>query len=117
MSLTGTRDVLVPLTVAGLAANDCVSLTLGFSDVDHAVRELDLPNLLATVSDSEADTLAVVAGESVVSLPRLDERTDASKSTVTRHVSHLEEEGAVETWTEGRTKQVRITTAGRLVLG
>lgn len=113
----GARDVLIPLTVAGLAATDCISMTLGFSDVDHAVRALALPNLLASVSDSEIDTLAVVADERSVSLPDLNEQTDHSKSTVTRHVNRLEEQGVVETSMEGRTKQVRITTTGLLLLG
>lgn len=72
-------------------------MTLGFSYVDHTVRELDLPNLLASVSDSEIDTLAVVADERSVSLSDLNEQTDHSKSTVTRHVNHLEEQGVVET--------------------
>lgn len=61
------------------------------------------------------DTLALVAGGGSVPLPGLKERADGSKSPVTRHVDHLGEQSVVETWMGGRTKQVRITTAGRLL--
>lgn len=111
----GARDVLLPLTVAGLAATDCISLTLGFSDVDHAVRELHLPNLTASLTDSVGTTLATVEREGASSLPEIAELVDHSKSTVTRHVSNLEERRLVETWMEGKSKHVRITTAGRLL--
>lgn len=113
----GARDVLLPLTVAGLAALDCIAVVFGYSDVDGAVRELDLPQLSAPLNEPARSTLRLVAAESPISLPRLAQRSDASKSTIARHVNRLADAGAVETWMEGRVKQVEITTTGRLLHG
>ena len=111
------RDVLVPLTVAGLAAVDCISLVLAYSDVDHAVRDVDLPNLMADIPDQSRETLAIIGREERMALPEIADMSGHSRSTVTRHVNRLSEQDAVETWMEGRSKVVRITTTGRLLLG
>lgn len=111
------REVLVPLTVAGLAATDCIELVLGYSDVDHAVRELDLPVLTASVTDSALETLELVVEEGPLALPELTDLTDRSKSTVTRHVNALDDADAVTTWRDGSTKVAEATLGGRLRIG
>lgn len=113
----GARDVLIPLTIAGLSALDCVSLVLAYSDIDGAVREIDLPNLTASISTQSRDTLAIIGTEGDVSLAEIAEKAGRSKSTITRHVNRLSNQDAVETWMEGRVKRTRITTTGRLLLG
>lgn len=113
----GARDVLVPLTIAGLAAVDCISLVLGYSDIDGAIRELELPALTASVVASALDTLGHIVDAGPVSLPELTELTDRSKSTVTRHVNALDDAGMVTTWRDGSTKVAEATLGGRLRLG
>lgn len=113
----GAREVLVPLTIAGLAAIDCIELVLGYSDVDHAVRELDLPVLTASLTESAKETLAFVVEVGPVSLPDLTKRSAHSKSTITRHVNDLDEADAVTTWRDGSTKFAEATLGGRLLLG
>ncbi len=113
----GARDVLLPLTVATMAHEAAVDSTLGYSDIDHQVREWGLPNITATPSEGQRETLAAIdASCSDVSIPELTSQRDAAKSTITRHVNALEADGFVTSWVEDRTKHVSIKLAGRLCL-
>lgn len=112
----GARDVLIPLTIAGLATANSISMVLNYSDIDGAVRELDLPNLTASISESAKETLRAIEQTDSASLAELEPLVNHSKSTITRHVNHLNEQGLIETWREGREKHVRMTMAGKLIL-
>lgn len=113
----GARDVLLPLTVATMAHQNDVETTLGYSDIDGQVRELILPNITVTPSEGAQNTLNELKNKgSEVSIPELAEQSDAVKSTITRHVNTLEEEGLVKSRTEDRIKYVSITFSGRLFL-
>lgn len=112
----GARDVLIPLTIAGLSVPDSVSRVLRFSDIDGGVREMSLPRLLVPIQESVRGTLLSIGSEEEISLPTLTDRLDASKSTVTRHVKDLEEHDLVETWRVGRTKHLRLTLSGKLII-
>jgi len=113
----GARDVLLPFTIAAITHVRLLSTTLFFSDLDGAVREWSLPRLTATIQDTTSNTLKAIAevnGE--ISIPELTDETGNSKSTVTRHVTALAEEGAIQTWTDGKTKFATVTLTGRLLL-
>lgn len=113
----GARDVLLPLTVATMAHHATVATTLGYSDIDGQVREFGLPTVSTTLSDGVLKTLQKVADtNSSITLPQLASNLDAVKSTITRHISSLEDAGYVTAWTEDRTKHVSITLSGQLYL-
>ena len=113
----GARDVLLPLTVATIAHDTTVATTLGYSDIDGQVREFGLPTVSTTVSDGALETLRAVAdANSSMTLPELASTLEAVKSTITRHVSSLEDAEYVTAWTEDRTKHVSITLSGQLYL-
>lgn len=112
----GARDVLIPLTVAGISAFDSIYLVLNFSDIDGAVREITLPNLAAKIQGSTQETLAAIQENDNATISDLAKQVEQSKSTITRHVNELEKESLVTTIRKGRRKHVRITTAGKLLL-
>ncbi|QSG04062.1 CRISPR-associated CARF protein Csa3 [Natranaeroarchaeum sulfidigenes] len=113
----GARDVLLPLTVATMAHYETVESTLGYSDIDGQIREWHLPNITATPSDGQRKTLtAIKDAEGKVSIPELTTHRESAKSTITRHVNDLEDDGFVTSQTVNRTKHVSITLAGRLCL-
>lgn len=113
----GARDVLLPFACAAIAHASLVDAVLFFSDIDGTVRELNLPRLTADVPDTTRTTLSAIASSrESISIPVLTDETEQSKSTVTRHVNYLADEGVIETWTEGKTKHARITITGRLFL-
>lgn len=113
----GARDVLVPLTVATMAHRSEVGATLGYSDIDGRVREWTVPDITATPSEGAHRTLAVIGDHGAeISIPDLTQRSDSAKSTITRRVNALEEDGLVTGRIEDRIKYVSITVSGRLFL-
>lgn len=113
----GARDVLLPFAFAATAHMSLLDTALFFSDIDGTVREWELPRLTPVVDETTVDTLeSVVDAEDWISIPDLTERTGQSKSTVTRHVTRLEQRGFVETDTRGKTKYARVTITGQLGL-
>jgi CRISPR-associated protein Csa3 len=113
----GARDVLIPFVIAAMTHVRLLSTALFFSDLDGAVREWSLPQLTAGVQDTTLLTLQTIAdADGKISIPELTNRTGHSKSTVTRHVTALADNAAIETWTEGKTKFAKITLTGELLL-
>ena len=113
----GARDILLPFAIAAITHIRLIDSVLFFSDIDGDVREWQLPRLTAALRDTTRSTLtALVKLDGEASIPTLTEETGQSKSTVTRHVNQLTNEELVETWSEGKTKYVRITLTGQLLL-
>lgn len=111
----GARDVLLPFAFAATAHVPLLDTALFFSDIDGTVREWELPRLTPTAAETTADTLEAISdGDDWISIPELTERTGQSKSTVTRHVTQLEQRGFVETDIQGKTKYARVTITGQL---
>lgn len=113
----GARDVVVPLTIATVAHAHEIDSMIGFSDIDGQVREWELPTMPSNVSKGAITTLKLIErADDSVSIPGLENQSEQAKSTVTRHVNHLENEGLVTAQTKERTKHVEITLGGRLYL-
>lgn len=111
----GARDVLLPFTIASLVHATAIDAIQFFSDVDGAVREWTLPRVTESAPESTVDTLAVVVeATDPMSVPELTDRLDVTKSTVGRHLQALEAAGAVEAWSESKTKYVEATLTGTL---
>jgi CRISPR-associated protein Csa3 len=113
----GARDIYLPFTVAVLAQAPLIDTALAFSDIDGRVREWELPVLTADIPNSTRETLRLIAAaDEEITIPELTDHTDQAKSTVTRHVNQLAAAGVVTTWQEGKTKHVRPTLTGQLLL-
>lgn len=112
----GARDVLLPFAIAATTHTQLLSAVLFFSDLDGTVQEWSLPRLTATVPEATVSTLqTIIEADDGISIPELTAQTGFSKSTVTRHVTALADEDAIQTWTEGKTKFARATVTGRLL--
>ena len=113
----GAREIFLPLTLATVAHAQLVDMALQYTDIEQRVREWRVPNLTADVSERVWPTLATIADhDEEISISDITARSEASKSTVTRHVQELAEAGLVDTQTAGKTKFARATTAGHLLL-
>lgn len=113
----GARDILLPLMTAVLKEIQHIDSVLIFSDVDGKVREWDLPTLSTTVSNTVYETLTAVAdADGEPSLSALTKSTNRPKSTVSRHIDLLEQNGAIVAQREGKTKQVSLTLTGKLLV-
>jgi len=113
----GARDVLLPFAIAATTHVRLLDTVLFFSDLDGPVQEWSLPRLTAAIQETTAATLQMIVDTADgISVPELTDRTGVSKSTVTRHVTALANKGAIETWTDGKTKYAQATITGRLLL-
>jgi len=113
----GAREIFLPFTLATVAHADLVDMALQYTDIEQQVREWRVPNLTADVSEKVWPTLATIANhDEEVSISDITARSEASKSTVTRHVQELTEAELVDTRTAGNTKFATATIAGRLLL-
>lgn len=113
----GPRDIFLPLTVASLSRTDAIDESYQFSDIDGDVRRRRLPNLTASIPPQTETTLKTISeSETPASFTDITNRVEVSKSTVTRHVSQLEQSGIVSTETQGKTKLVELTPTGRLLV-
>lgn len=113
----GARDILLPFAIAVLAHLDRIDEVLFFSDIDGRVREWTLPSLTAAPSDPAWRTLEVLDEiDGQATIPALTDAADTSKSTITRHVTELEEKLLVKSWREGKTKHVELRLGAELLL-
>jgi uncharacterized membrane protein len=88
-----------------------------FSDIDGQVTQVRLPDLTIHVPDTGRlilDFLSMGGGSAM--LPEIAAAIEPSKSTITRHVADLEEQGTVWTEMHGKTKYVKLTFTGELHL-
>lgn len=111
----GARDILLPLTVSALVFRWQIDQALFFSDLDGEIREWPLPALTAQVPQRTTESFkTIVRAGNWVSLSKIAEVTDQSKSTVIRHVKDLEAAGVVESDTSDKIKRVRVSFSGEL---
>jgi CRISPR-associated protein Csa3 len=81
------------------------------------VSEIDLPFLAVQTNSTGFEILEIIdelGGDGTV--PKITDQTARSKSTVTRHISQLEESSAVRSEMHGKTKYVELTFTGALLL-
>lgn len=113
----GAREIFLPLTIAVIAHARRIDTALQYTDIEQQVQTWRVPNLTADVSERVWPTLARIAEcDDAVSIPELTTQSEASKSTVTRHVQELAEAELVDTYTEANTKFATVTAAGQLLL-
>lgn len=113
----GPRELFLSFTLATLTAADRITTAYQFCDMNGSVRELTIPPLLTPIPEPAWATLELVAAaDDATTIPDVTDRSERSKSTVTRHVNQLADRGLVTTWMEGKIKRVRLTLAGELRL-
>ena len=111
----GARDIYLPLAIAAFVHKHDIKKVLQFSDIDGSVTELVFPNLTVLLSDKQFTILSCLADSNAdLSLSELSEETGIAKSTVTRHVSELEDFGFLTTEYHGRRKHTCVTDEGVL---
>lgn len=110
----GARDILLPFTVATLAHVESIDGSLFYSDLSQEVIRWTLPDLTASTTQQNIETLQLIVSSGEISVPDLTSQSEKSKSTITRHMSQLETEGLIITWKEGKTKFARPSITGEL---
>ena len=100
----GPREIFLAFTIACLSSSGKIFKTTNYSDIDRSLHEVALPNI-TDVSMNQPTTITDIA-----------KRLNVSESTVSRQVARLADLGALHLLQKGKTKEVRITLTGKILL-
>jgi len=112
----GPREIFLAFTIACLADAGRISRTTNYSDIDRSLREITLPNITAILEDRQKSILRDVGENGTTTITDIAERLHISESTISRQVSRLADLGALSVQQKGKTKEVRITLTGKILL-
>lgn len=112
----GPREIFLAFTIACLAEAGRISRTTNYSDIDRSLREITLPNIAAILEDRQKSILRDVGEKQPTTITDIAERLQISESTISRQVSRLADLGALSVQQKGKTKEVRITLTGKILL-
>jgi CRISPR-associated protein Csa3 len=112
----GPREIFLAFTIACLAEAGKISRTTNYSDIDRSLREITLPNIAAILEDRQKSILRDISNSEPTTITDIAERLQISESTISRQVSRLADLGALSVQQKGKTKEVRITLTGKILL-
>ncbi|MCX6677901.1 MAG: winged helix-turn-helix domain-containing protein [Methanothrix sp.] len=101
------RIVMAPKT-AGLVA--------GGTKIERSLHEVALPNITAILEDRQKRILKDISKNQPTTITDIAKRLSVSESTISRQVARLTELGALDAVPRGKTKEVRITLTGKILL-
>lgn len=112
----GPRELFLAFAVACLANSNKIWRATNFSDIDRTLREISLPNLSFEPDETQRRILLDVAHNQPATISEIAKRLKISESTVSRQVGRLQEARAVALEQRGKTKEVRLTLTGRILI-
>jgi CRISPR-associated protein Csa3 len=112
----GPREIFLAFTIACLSQSEKIFKTTNYSDIERSLHEITLPNITAVLEDRQKRILKDVSESQPTNITDIAMRLSVSESTVSRQVARLAELGALDVLTRGKTKDVRITLTGKILL-
>jgi CRISPR-associated protein Csa3 len=112
----GPREIFLAFTIACLAKAGKISRATNYSDIERSLREITLPNIAATLEDRQKSILRDVNDSEPTNITDIAHRLHTSESTISRQVARLADIGALNVLQKGKTKEVRITLTGKILL-
>jgi CRISPR-associated protein Csa3 len=112
----GPREIFLAFTIACLSSSGKIFKTTSYSDIDRSLHEVALPNITAVLEDRQKRILKDVSDSQPTTITDIARRLSVSESTVSRQVARLAELGALHVLARGKTKEVRITLTGKILL-
>ncbi|MBK7385528.1 MAG: CRISPR locus-related DNA-binding protein [Methanothrix sp.] len=112
----GPREIFLAFTIACISKPDKIHKTTNFSDIDRCLNEIHLPNIVASLEEKQIKILKDISEFSPTNITNIAERLSLSESTISRQVARLADNKTLEVLPKGKTKELRITLAGKLLL-
>ncbi|MDQ1261713.1 MAG: CRISPR-associated protein Csa3 [Euryarchaeota archaeon] len=112
----GPREIFLAFTIACLSQSEKISKTTNYSDIERSLHEITLPNITATLEEGQKRILGDVFENQPTTIGYIAKRLSISESTISRQVARLEKLGALHLLQKGKTKEVRITLTGKILL-
>jgi CRISPR-associated protein Csa3 len=112
----GPREIFLAFTIACLSEAGRIFKATNYSDIERSLQEITLPNITAILEDRQKTILKDVSGNQPTNITDIAKRLSVSESTISRQVARLADLGALDVLQKGKTKEVRITLAGKILL-
>lgn len=112
----GPREIFLALTIACLSRSNKISKTTNYSDIDRSLSEIILPNITAALEEKQKQILKDVFENQPTTISDIAQRLSVSESTISRQVARLADQKALDLAQKGKTKEIRITLTGKMLL-
>lgn len=112
----GPREIFLAFTIACLSLSIRIERATCYSDIDKSLTEIALPNITAGLEEKQKKILRDVLDYEPTNIKEIAQRLSVSESTISRQVARLSEVKALHVRPLGKTKEVKITLTGRLLI-
>ncbi|MDD2756458.1 MAG: CRISPR-associated CARF protein Csa3 [Methanothrix sp.] len=112
----GPREIFLAFTIACLSEAGRIFKATNYSDIERSLQEVTLPNITAILEDRQKTILKDVSENQPTNITDIAKRLSVSESTISRQVARLADIGALDVLQKGKTKEVRITLTGKILL-
>jgi len=112
----GPREIFLAFALACLSMSERISQATCYSDIERSLNEVMLPNITAVLEEKQKKILRDVLAFQPTYISDIAGRLFVSESTISRQVARLAEMRALHVLPRGKTKEVRITLTGRLLI-
>jgi CRISPR-associated protein Csa3 len=112
----GPREIFLAFVVACLSNSQKIFKTTNFSDIDRTMNEIVLPNITHILDERLKRVLRDVDSYQPTTITEIAQRLEISESTVSRQIGELIGLKALDLTQKGKTKEVRITLTGKILL-
>jgi CRISPR-associated protein Csa3 len=112
----GPREIFLAFAIACLSQSGKIYKTTNFSDIDRSLNVVTLPNIAAVLEEKQKRILLDIFESQPTTITDIAERLSVSESTISRQVAKLADLRALEISQKGKTKEIRMTLTGKLLL-
>jgi CRISPR-associated protein Csa3 len=112
----GPREIFLAFTIACLSLTNRIFKTTNYSDIDRCLSDIVLPNITAVLEEKQKQILKDIFDNQPTNIGDIAERLCVSESTISRQVARLADLMALHLVPKGKTKEIRITLTGKLLL-
>jgi len=112
----GPREIFLAFTIACISQSGKIFKTTNFSDIERCLNVVTLPNIAAVLEEKQKRILRDIFENQPTTITDIAERLSVSESTISRQVARLGDLRALEISQKGKTKEIRMTLTGKLLL-
>lgn len=112
----GPREIFLAFTIACLSQSDKINRTTNYSDIDLVMKEITLPNIIHITDEKLKEILSDINENQPATITEIANRLNISESTASRQIKKLFERKALDIVQEGKSKKIRMTLAGKILL-
>ena len=112
----GPREIFLAFTIACLSQSDKINKTTNYSDIDLVMKEITLPNIIHILDEKLKEILSDINEYQPTTITKIANRLNISESTASRQIKKLFERKALDIVQEGKSKKIRMTLAGKILL-